>query len=78
MEEAQTTNTRSSRCKNNKRLLGKGCGASRRTTYDECGELLLVRRGEVHHGVEDLNAGIGVDRDAVLIWCAGKKRVRWQ
>ena len=41
-------------------------------TDDECCELLLVCGGEVHHGVEDLDAGIGVDIDAALVRCTGK------
>ena len=44
-------------------------------TYNKCGELLFVCSGEIHHGIEDLNAGIGVDIDAVLIWRAGSGRV---
>ena len=27
-------------------------------THDECGELFFIRRREVHHGFEDLDAGI--------------------
>ena len=68
-EGDQTTNTRSSRCKYNKRSLGQSSG--RKKTYNKCGELLFVCRGEVHHGIEDLDTGIGVDIDAALIWCAG-------
>ena len=70
-EEAQTTNTRSSLCGNNTRLLGKNGDAIGKKTDDERGKLLFVCGGEVHHGVEDLNAGVGVDIDAALIWCAG-------
>ena len=45
-------------------------------TDDECGKLFSIRRGEVHHGFEDLDTGIGVDINAVLVRCAGNGWVR--
>ena len=45
-------------------------------THNECSELFPIRRREIHHGIEDLDAGIGVDIDTALIWCAGSGRVR--
>ena len=53
-----------------KTIRGHSVKAVAEKTYNKCGELLFVCRGEVHHGVEDLDTGIGVDIDAVLIWCA--------
>ena len=73
IEGAQTTKTRSSRCKDNKKLFGKG---GERRTHDECGELLPVSGRKVHHSVEDLNACVRIDIDATLIGGAGSRRMR--
>jgi hypothetical protein len=77
MEGDQTTNTRSSRCRDKE--FGKRCGTMRRRdTDDECGELLPISGGEVHHGVEDLDTCVGIDIDAALVWCARGRRMRGQ
>jgi hypothetical protein len=73
MEKAQTTNTRSSRCKDNKYYSRKVVA---RDTDDECGELLPVSGGKVHHGFNDLYTSVGIDVDAALIRRARNKRMR--
>ena len=42
-------------------------------THDEGGALLLVRAGEVHHRLEDLDARVGVDVYRVVIGPAGNE-----
>jgi len=43
---------------------------SERETYDEGGTLLLVCIGEDEHGIEDLDAGVGVYIDGFFVWSA--------
>lgn len=76
MEGAQTTNTRSSRCETIRGWSVKVVGRPGENTYDERGELFFIRRGEVHHSIENLDAGVGVDIDAALVWRTGNERMR--
>lgn len=77
IEGDQTTNTRSSRCEGDKKLFGEiGCTTKGNFTDDEGGKLLPVGSGEVHHGVEDLNACVGIDVYAALVGRARNGRIR--
>ena len=75
-ESDQTMRTRSSRYvgKWDVSAEGRGGERGREGTDDEGGVLLLVGGGEEEEGVDDLDAGIGVDLDRVLVGVAGRRR----
>ena len=60
----------------NEKGMGIWVGERRQgTTHNERRELLLIGGGEVGHGVEDLDAGVGVNVDGPVLWATARWRV---